>query len=554
MLSRLRLEGVSLTSAKGLQPMLSDVSMALDAGDVLSVFGRSGSGKTTLLLARALGRDDPRISGDVTFGFRGSSPGRLGVVFDDANWSFCNLRVDEELAFVLENGACAPNDMIVQVKKTLTRVGLEGFESRRISTLSGGELRKLAVGTVLIGKPDVILSDDLDASLDPTAVDSLNSLIETYVAATGAAWLDFSRRWTGFGTPDRSFATLTNGHVTTFTDPASQRAKAEQGIADAVGPPLGLHLRRLIGSGTSPQTESNRSPFYSAREAVEYLRASGCRLVSNAEQAIAYRAVIGAKGLSFSYSERGMVLRDCSIELESGVVQVLAGKNGVGKTTLARILCGLLPPDSGRFFLNGRHASRSDMLRAGSLVFQNPEYQFITDSVRTEIQSALDQAAQTSIPARNAKSAEAVLRELGLAHRAHEHPFNLTLGEKRRLAVGAALAQGGEFLIIDEPTLGQDAFQTRALGNQLRMAAREGTAILVITHDAEFITTFGDRVLLMEDGKVTQMGEPQSAFSRSDSILFYGRSHLLTFWELATSAGVASGPAPHDLADIALQR
>ncbi|WP_186294375.1 ATP-binding cassette domain-containing protein [Bradyrhizobium guangdongense] len=521
--------------------------MTVDAGDVLSVFGRSGSGKTTLLMSitkRALGRVDRRIDGEIFFGFRNSSPGRLGVVFDDANWSFCNLRVDEELAFVLENGEVEPVEMQKRVHQTLTEVGLEGFGARQISSLSGGELRKLAVGTALIGRPDVILSDDLDASLDPNAIDDLRNLIESHSKAQGAAWIDFSRRWMGFAIPERPFAAIVDGTLSTFSVSSHQDHVAARTMAGAVGPPLGMSLGNLMASVEPRQTPPGY--FDTEGSAFAYLQSTAKKMVSTAKPRSNGDVILAADGLNFSYRGRGHILRECAVRLEAGVVQVLAGKNGVGKTTLARILCGLLRPSVGRITLTGRDASRADLLKAGSLVFQNPEYQFVTDAARREIETAL--ASQGSPIAH----AEQVLGELHLLDRAAEHPFNLTLGEKRRLAVGVALALGRKFLIVDEPTLGQDIFQTQVLGHRLRQAADSGVAVLVITHDPDFVTAFGDRILLMEDGNVSSIGGPGDAFSTHRQTLFSGRSHLINFWELAKSAGSASGHVPRTVSDIAL--
>ncbi|WP_262177146.1 ABC transporter ATP-binding protein [Saccharococcus sp. Marseille-Q5394] len=172
-------------------------------------------------------------------------------------------------------------------------------------------------------------------------------------------------------------------------------------------------------------------------------------------------------------------LKDVSFSLNRGEVTILAGPNGSGKSTLLKALCNLIPA--------------SGTVRPSHLGYvpQSPEFLFVTKTVRDEIAFG------------GGADAEELLSRLHLAAVAEAHPFAVSHGQKRRVAIAAMLCDGREIILMDEPTSGQDAASMVELFGLIDERAREGTTFLIVTHDMEFAFHVADSALLMQDGALT---------------------------------------------------
>ena len=541
MMSKVIAELVPSTAALSSDENADDVF--LYEGQALAVFGGSGAGIGGIirqLIDHALARETANEPYSVKFHFDRMRPGALGILFDDASWSFCNLFVDEEIAFVLENSGVPPAEMPAIVDRALQSVGLAGFERRKISTLSGGELRRIALAAILVGRPNLIISDDLNGHLDLAALDKLEAVLKDYVESNRACWVDFRRRWSQFALPDEAFATLKNGKLT------SGHKRLISQVESGAGEPFGIELANHFSSLLRDETPIFSSP----QAAVDWLSSQRAKLVSIAAVRAAGDSLLSARGLCFGYDKSTMLLTGLNLELRAGRVYALGGKNGSGKSTLARLLCGLRRPQHGDVGIHGRRVSAAVLKRSSALVFQKPEYQFVTDSVEDELALALADR-QTSPTGQNLT---AIAETFSLTSLLARHPFSLGIGEKRRLSVACAIASARNLLIVDEPTLGQDEVQTRLLGAQLQAAADTNCSVLVITHDPEFIAGYCDQVLWLEGGTILPLGSPEEAFSSNSHSMFAGKSHLLRFWELAVNAGLATGQTPRVLEHLRLSR
>ena len=486
----------------------------------------------------------PGFAGQITFGFRGCRPGRLAALFDDANWVFCNLLVEDELAFVLENSAVNRHEMRARVTATLEALDLAGFERRRISTLSGGERRRLALGAMMIGSPDVIVSDDLEASLDIGAIAIIRRLVSTHVRESGAAWLNLTRRLDDGDFPTGRYAVLADGKVSVHVADASEKDGPEAVLGPIMGLPTGSAVERALFGVGRHGGQAARTPS----DVAKTLAQAGVLVRSSARPPEAGSVVVvEAREVRFGFMPGKLLLDGCDVTLRSGSIHVLAGKNGAGKTTLARTLLGLLRPQSGSLSLRGRQTAPHELRRAGALVFQNPEFQFIADGVLAEILLALSPLLGAE---RARDTAIGLLNSLELGDRLEDHPMTLSMGERRRLAVATALGRRPQFLVIDEPTLGQDLRQTRLLARQLRGAADDGMAILAITHDIDFIVDVADTIDCLQDGRLTALGGPGQAFSPGLCSLFSGQSRMLSIWSALAARGIAEGHPPRHPDDL----
>lgn len=222
------------------------------------------------------------------------------------------------------------------------------------------------------------------------------------------------------------------------------------------------------------------------------------------------QVVIGVRGLSVGHTKRGLLGRKTPVfardipdfDIHEGEILGLMGSNGVGKSTLARTLCGLAAPLNGMVLLNGTKASRGALTRAGFLVMQDVNYQLFSDSVREEALLGLD-GMDDAVRDR----CDAVLRDLDLLDSAQRHPMSLSGGQKQRLAIACALMSDKRFIVLDEPTSGLDRLHMAQVGGLLRKLADRGKAVLVVTHDYELAAQWCDRIIALEDELHNEQGE-----------------------------------------------
>jgi energy-coupling factor transport system ATP-binding protein len=193
-------------------------------------------------------------------------------------------------------------------------------------------------------------------------------------------------------------------------------------------------------------------------------------------------------------------LRGISLSIEPGERVALVGPNGGGKSTLARLLVGLLRPDGGWVTLGGENPARipaAGLARRVGYVFQDPEHQFLAETVRDEVLLGLDPPRRTT--------AEALLAEFGLPldRFGARNPFRLSGGEARRLSLATALVRDPAVLVLDEPTFGQDRANYDRLLALLGGHVRAGATLIVATHDQRFVADVAARIVDIADGRVT---------------------------------------------------
>ncbi|MCL4257303.1 MAG: energy-coupling factor ABC transporter ATP-binding protein, partial [Anaerolineales bacterium] len=247
------------------------------------------------------------------------------------------------------------------------------------------------------------------------------------------------------------------------------------------------------------------------------------------------------KQLSFAYGHL-QALQDVSVKINKGDFLAIVGANGAGKTTLAKHLMGILPPPAGRIALHGEEFTSipaKQLARRIGYVFQNPEHQFVTETVWDEVAYGLRvmQEPEDII----ARKTQELLETFGLWRYAKANPFTLSYGEKRRLSVASMLALGQDVLILDEPTFGQDERNATALLDILRGLNQQGKTVIVITHDMRLVLENANRVVAMSAGKVLFDGAP-AALASMPQLLSDAR---LTLPPLARLSALLATEHPH---------
>jgi energy-coupling factor transport system ATP-binding protein len=230
--------------------------------------------------------------------------------------------------------------------------------------------------------------------------------------------------------------------------------------------------------------------------------------------------LLEVKDLEYAYEDGTIALHGVSFELHKGEVLALLGTNGSGKTTVAKILSGLLRPSGGSVRVLGTDLSkrsvRRQLPRHVGYVFQNPDHQIFSRRVRDEVAYGLKNL-EVPEAERNARIAEA-LEAVGLADKADEDPLFLGKGQRQRLAVAAILAMRPEMIIVDEPTTGQDYAMVCGIMNLLENLHKQGNTVLIITHDMTLVANYCQRVVVLLDGRNAFTGSPRELFSNAEEV------------------------------------
>lgn len=458
---------------------LRGLDLVIEPGERVLLLGPSGAGKSTLLAALA-GLVDPgggaRTEGTMLVDGRDPrlARDRSGLLFQDPEAQVIMARAGDDVAFGLEN-RCVPRDEIwPRVDAALDAVGLRYGRDRSTAALSGGELQRLALAGTLALRPGLLLLDEPTANLDPDGAASVREIVAEVVGRSGATLVLVEHR------VDEAVALVDRVVV----------IEAAGGVVVDGSPREVFHSHgtALAEAGVWVPDHPPAAPVPRERPRPETL--------------------VMAEGVSFRYPGAASdALAGVDARVRSATALAITGPNGSGKSTLAMLLAGLLTPRSGRVVageaLRAGHALEApagwaarDLVRAIGTVFQDPEHQFLTGSVRDELllgprRTGLDRAAAE-------RRTDELLERLRLASLADANPFTLSGGEKRRLSVATALATAPAMLVLDEPTFGQDRRTWTELLHLLAGVRDAGRGVCLVTHDRAFANALADVTLALE--------------------------------------------------------
>ena len=228
--------------------------------------------------------------------------------------------------------------------------------------------------------------------------------------------------------------------------------------------------------------------------------------------------LISAKNLQFTYPGGVEALKNISLDIHAGEWLMIVGRNGAGKSTLARLLVGLSKAKEGALKLFGKDSRAwkvQDLANHLALVFQNPEHQFLTDTVADEIGYSLLAQGVNEPEEKELRTLE-LLQQLGLEAYRETHPFSLSAGLKRRLGVATMLGGNPDVLLVDEPTYGQDKEMTHTLMALMHKIREQGVAVVMITHDMRLVQEYAERVVVMSGGRILFDGASAGLFEQED--------------------------------------
>ena len=512
-------EHVSFTYPSATRPALNNVSFELPSGDFVLLVGPSGAGKSTLL--RCINGLVPHFSGGALTGnirVNGLDPvvatpqvmsRHVGFVFQDPEAQFVMDRVEDELAFALENAAMPPVEMRVRVEETLDLLDLAPLRDRALVTLSGGERQRVAIAAALALRPEILVLDEPTSQLDPkSAEDVLTALVRLNQDLGLTILLAEHRLERVLPFVDSLLYLDDASGPVRIGDPRDVLPEVE------LGPPL-VQLGKRLGWRPLPLTikEGLRFSRRLTRQDVAPEKLS-------AEEADRSTKNVRIRVTSIKAQyDRFVALNNVSLDIFPGEIVVLMGRNGAGKTTLLKSMVGLVRPGGGTVTVDGESIAGkdvADICRDVGYLPQDPNTLLFADTVLDELEITLrnhgmlpEQGGHPPI------EPQALLNQLGLAHKEQAYPRDLSVGERQRVALAAITVTQPGSLLLDEPTRGLDYRAKEQLMILLHGWRDQAMAIVVITHDVEFAAAIADRVVLMSQGEIIANGPPSEVMATS---------------------------------------
>ena len=490
---------VSLIYPHSVRTIFENLSFTIEEGEMVLVIGATGSGKSSLL--RLINGLVPHhtggiLAGDITvdgLSTTTTKPGGLahliGIVGQNPANGFVTDTVEEELVFGMEALNFAPEIMRKRVEEILDLLSLAHLRTRAISTLSGGEQQRVAIGSALVMHPKVLVLDEPTSALDPIAAEEVLSILHRLVHDLGLTVVISEHKLERvIGFADRIIAISPNGNA--VIDLPEQILKNSP-----IAPPI-VHLARALN------LDSVGTSVREVRRMTTHLR--DFTPLENIDRHVLDKVVVEVEKVSHSYGEK-IALRSVSLDFHAGEITAVMGRNGAGKSTLFKSIVGYHRPSAGSIRVLGEDPAKlkgaARLSRIGYIP-QEPSDLLIHTSVAQEC-SASDR--DNGLPQ---GSTIEFLARLTPTVSPESHPRDLSEGQRLSLVLAIILCSEPDILIMDEPTRGLDYQAKATLVDTLISYARNlGKCVLIATHDVELVAEVADRVVFIADGDVVADGQ-----------------------------------------------
>ena len=495
------------------KPTLTGINLDIYSGEKVLIAGPSGSGKSTLAGC---------INGLNPFSNPGECKGTLtvdgvdaphssifdlsahvGTVLQDPDGQFIGLTVGEDIAFALENSCTPQDEMHAITRHAAELVGIENHLDYAPHELSGGQKQRVSLAGVMVDQVKILLFDEPLANLDPAAGKQAIELIDEIQKKTGTTILIIEHRledvlWRNV---DR-IVLVNDGTILADLTPdelLSTSLLSDNGIRE----PLYVTAMRYAGIEITKEKKpahvdsvvldgTDRKKLKEWFEAQPLPKDEGER-----------EKLLEVNHLNFGYTKGQQTLRNVSLSIDKGEMVSIVGRNGAGKSTFSKLICGFEDPDSGEVMFHGKDLLKENIRHRAKYigyVMQNPNQMISKTMIYDEVALSLQKAGLPDAEIR--QKVEDTLKICGL------YPFRnwpvsaLSFGQKKRVTIASVLVQDPELIILDEPTAGQDFKHYTEIMEFLRKLNERGVTVVMITHDMHLMLEYTPRALVFSDGQL----------------------------------------------------
>lgn len=512
----------------GAEPTLFNIDLKIKKGEKILICGPSGCGKSTLSHC---------INGLIPSSYDGTHTGDLlingksfkdydifslskivGTVLQDSDGQFIGLTVGEDISFALENDNVSLDEMKTRVKETAKKVGMENFLSHAPYELSGGQKQRVSLAGIMVDKVDLFLFDEPLANLDPKTGKSTIELIDEIHKETGSTVIIIEHRLEDalYKGVDRVIL-MNEGRILSDTSPdelLSTSLLKENGIRE----PLYVSALKYSGVDITKEIRPGRIDTLTLTDDDKNRVRSWFTSIPKEEKKIERERIIEAKDISFSYKGSQDVLKNINFYAEKGEMLSIVGKNGAGKSTFSKVLCGFEKQQKGELFLSGENMSKYSIKERAErigYVMQNPNQMITKSMIRDEVALGLDLRKRLTKEEID-KRVDETLKICGL-YQYRSWPIGaLSYGQKKRVTIASILVLEPEVIILDEPTAGQDFKHYTDIMEFLKELNKRGTTIILITHDMHLMLEYSERAVVFADGEKIADTTPEEILTNDE--------------------------------------
>lgn len=492
------------------KPTLNNINLTIYEGEKVLIVGPSGSGKSTLSNC---------INGLVPFSNEGEISGSLkvkgketkemsifelsnsvGTVLQDPDGQFIGLTVGEDIAFKLENDCVSQEEMKEKVKIVSEIVGIDTHLNSAPYSLSGGQKQRVTLAGVMVGNVDILLFDEPLASLDPATGKSAIELIDEIQKKTNKTILIIEHRLEDvLHCPVDRIIVVDNGKIAADITPEellSSNLLIETGIRE----PLYITALKYAGCNITPEMHP---------EHINTLKIDSCReklkewyedTVEDKEETSG-ETILEMKDVKFSYESGKEILHGVSFKVNRGEMVSIVGRNGAGKSTISKLICGFYKPTEGQILFNGRDLVNDTIKERAEkigIVMQNPNQMISKTMIFDEVALGLKVRGVSEDEIKN--RVFETLKICGLYEFRNWPISALSFGQKKRVTIASILVLNPEVIILDEPTAGQDFKHYTEIMEFLKELNQKGVTIIMITHDMHLMLEYTNRAIVLSNG------------------------------------------------------
>jgi len=532
------MEDVTFTYKYGEKPAMKNINLKVEEGEKLLITGPAGAGKTTLCRC---------LNGLIPYHFTGEFKGRIvvqgldtrkndvgdlssvvGLSFQNPLDQIVCASVMDEIAFGPENLGLPEGVINGRVEESLEMARLTGYEDTNPLSLSGGQQQSCCIAAIIAMHPKILVLDEPTANLDSVGTRLVHSMIDKLVRTEKITLVIVSHRLRELATMVDRMVVLRNGGIMLEGEPREVLKESEKLYEVGLFPPeitrLALKLRDAgidaFINGKPPVTveEGYKGILHAMKSKVLIPRVS--HMISRKEKQpkrLGEKPIIETKDLWHAYPRNVVAVKNLNLKIYSGEFMAIIGQNGSGKTTLIKHFNGLLKPTQGGVYVKGIDTTKttvSQLARIVGFVYQNPDDQMVSFRVKEEVEYGPKNLGLSEKEIE--KLAVEALKEVGMEQNIEKYIFELSQGERQRVAIASVLAMNPEVLVVDEPTTGQDPATSKQIFRLLEKLNKKGSTVVIVTHSMNLVAEFAERVVVLKDGEIIMDGDTQSVYSKPE--------------------------------------
>ena len=493
------------------EPTVKNINLSIYEGEKVLIVGPSGSGKSTLAHC---------INGLVPFFYDGIVTGQLningndatkmnifelskivGTVLQDPDSQFIGLTVGEDIAFKLENYCISQDEMIDRVDKSAELVDIKKELYSSPYKLSGGQKQRVTLAGVTVDDVKILLFDEPLASLDPATGESAIELIDKMQKQNNKTAIIIEHRLEDVLHCDVDrVIVMDKGEIiadTTIDEIIRKDILRKVGIRE----PLYLTALRYADCEINDTLKLKNIETLELGEYKEKLK-DWYENIEVYESDENQNPILELDNINFSYNNEKQILKNVSFKINKGDMVAIVGRNGAGKSTISKLVCGFYKPTSGRILFDGKDMvdytikERSEKI---GFVMQNPNQMISKTMVYDEVAFGLKIRGLSDSEIK--ERVEETLRICGLYGYRNWPISALSFGQKKRVTIASILVLNPDMIILDEPTAGQDFKHYTEIMEFLVDLNKKGVTILMVTHDMHLMLEYTNKVIVLSEGE-----------------------------------------------------